>query len=210
MSWLAKMHIDHEVAASMRIDLSDGYAWHQIAWQVFPGLDDQTRSFLWRLDSGTDGYKLLLLSKQHQPHRPNWCEEDCWAVKTISPEFLKLRHYRFDLRANPTKCVPKIGANGQPAKNGRRKPLTKLDEQNAWLQRKAADAGFKLIDAPDVGFCQDQVFRKHSGRGVHTAVRFKGILEVTDPSLFEAAFYQGIGSAKGFGFGMLLLQPICL
>lgn len=208
MSWLAKLLIEPELAAFQHLELADSYSWHQVAWQAFPGLDDQPRPFLSRLDSGLDGYTLLLLSKQYQPQRPVWCPEECWAVKSIATNFLLFRYYRFDLRANPTRRIVKIGPDGKPAKNGRRRPLTRLDEQSAWLQRKAEQSGFSILEAPDIGFCQDQVFRKRGGRGVHTGVRFRGLLEVTNQENFESAFYQGIGSAKGFGFGLLLLQPV--
>jgi CRISPR system Cascade subunit CasE len=208
MSWLAKMLIEPELAAIRHIEATDGYSWHQIAWQAFPGLDGQPRPFLSRLDSGPEGFTLLLLSRDHQPQRPDWCPEKCWAVKTISPSFLRYRHYRFDLRANPTRKVAKLDATGEHTKNGRRQPLTRIGEQTEWLKRKAEASGFNLIETPDIGFCQDQVFRKRNGHGIHTGVHFRGLLEVTGPVRFENAFYQGIGSAKGFGFGMLLLQPV--
>lgn len=208
MSWLAKAVIDASVAAERRLMADDGYTWHWAAWQAFPGLDGKARFFLWRLDSEPDGFTLLLLSRHHQPERPEWCPEARWGVKTIAPEFLCHSTYRFDLRANPTRRVVKLDASGVPTKNGRRKPITRLTEQTAWLERKAEQSGFRLIEMPEIGVCQDQVFRKNSTRGVHTGVRFRGVLEVTDSTRFEETFYEGVGSAKGFGFGMLLLQPI--
>jgi CRISPR system Cascade subunit CasE len=39
-------------------------------------------------------------------------------------------------------------------------------------------------------------------------VEFQGSLRVVDPNKFRSAFAQGIGSAKAFGFGMLVLAPI--
>jgi CRISPR system Cascade subunit CasE len=45
-------------------------------------------------------------------------------------------------------------------------------------------------------------------RGLHNAVEFRGILTVTDPARFRETFARGIGSAKGFGFGMLALAPV--
>lgn len=35
------------------------------------------------------------------------------------------------------------------------------------------------------------------------SVRFDGILTVTDQALFRTTLEKGIGSAKGFGFGLL-------
>jgi len=38
-------------------------------------------------------------------------------------------------------------------------------------------------------------------------VRYEGLLQVTDPHLLVEAVRAGIGSAKGFGFGLLSLAP---
>jgi CRISPR-associated protein Cas6/Cse3/CasE subtype I-E len=39
-------------------------------------------------------------------------------------------------------------------------------------------------------------------------VDYEGVLEVTDREKFRHAFYNGIGSAKSMGFGMLIIQAI--
>ena len=44
----------------------------------------------------------------------------------------------------------------------------------------------------------------------HGGVQFRGILEVTDQKDFEITYHAGVGSAKGFGFGLLLLAPVKL
>ena len=46
---------------------------------------------------------------------------------------------------------------------------------------------------------------KKTCRLTHVAVRFDGLLEVTDPVKFLETLRAGIGSAKGFGFGLLSL-----
>jgi CRISPR system Cascade subunit CasE len=51
-------------------------------------------------------------------------------------------------------------------------------------------------------------FRQRENKGYHGGVQFRGILEVTDPAQFAETYRQGIGSAKGFGFGLMLLAPI--
>ena len=43
--------------------------------------------------------------------------------------------------------------------------------------------------------------------GEFLAVRFDGLLAVTDPALFRNTLQTGIGSAKAFGFGLLSLAP---
>ena len=37
---------------------------------------------------------------------------------------------------------------------------------------------------------------------------YQGILNVTDPAAFHRTFTRGIGSAKAFGFGLLVIAPI--
>jgi CRISPR system Cascade subunit CasE len=39
------------------------------------------------------------------------------------------------------------------------------------------------------------------------SVQFDGILRVSDPDKLHAAIENGIGSGKGFGFGLLSLAP---
>ncbi len=49
---------------------------------------------------------------------------------------------------------------------------------------------------------------KQRKRGKHNSVDFHGILKVIDRAAFEGAFHHGIGPAKAFGFGLLMLQPV--
>ncbi len=53
-------------------------------------------------------------------------------------------------------------------------------------------------------------FHKKGQSGYHGGVQFRGILEVTDQERFVDSYHSGIGSAKGFGFGLLLLAPIVM
>ncbi len=58
------------------------------------------------------------------------------------------------------------------------------------------------------GESRDFLFRKKGRRSKLVAVDFSGMLTVTDRDAFMYAFNNGIGTAKAFGFGMLMLQPI--
>jgi CRISPR system Cascade subunit CasE len=42
----------------------------------------------------------------------------------------------------------------------------------------------------------------------HFGVRFDGLLRVEDPERLKIGLSSGIGSAKGFGFGLLSLARI--
>ena len=104
--------------------------------------------------------------------------------------------------------------------------MSKREDLIVWLQRKAAESGFAVeLEAEDEfgrkiellrtiprGRCYFSKDRDDSEEetlpGVHHGVDFEGVLRMTDPKGFADAFHKGIGSAKGFGFGLLVLIPI--
>ena len=51
-------------------------------------------------------------------------------------------------------------------------------------------------------------FNRGRERGAHASVEFRGTLRVTDPAKFHQTFVTGLGSAKAFGFGLLVIVPI--
>jgi CRISPR system Cascade subunit CasE len=119
------------------------------------------------------------------------------ATKPFNPAFTAGQRLCFRLRANPT-----------VKRDGKRRALLGEGEQRAWLDRKGVEAGFRVVRA-EVTPEGASWGRKPAGGGTlvltHHAVRFDGVLEVTDPARFRLAVQSGIGSAKGFGFGLLSL-----
>jgi len=134
---------------------------------------------------------------------------------------------RFRLRANPTKRIAK---KDDPMK-GKRVELTRENEQIDWLIRKGLErekgvtGGFELfmkegknikgeiIKVPRVNVCPEgkQKGRKTDEAGghqtTHLAVVFEGLLRVTDKTAFMETLVRGIGSGKGYGFGLLSVAP---
>ena len=68
--------------------------------------------------------------------------------------------------------------------------------------------GFRLL-AVRTGGQEDVGGKIKRDEETHTlklaAVQFDGLLEVAEPDRLRAAVRQGIGSGKGFGFGLLSL-----
>ena len=206
MSYLTQATIDHATAA--KCSFRDTYDWHQAVWKAFPGRDRQPRDFLTRLDEGADGFRLLIVSPEI-PTRPNWCPVECWQSKPIPPAFFTKRRYAFQLCANPTKKIAKLKPDGSPTKNGKRVPLRTREELIEWMQRKGEQGGF-VVEGNSLRTIPKgpEYFHKNNVRGLHSAVEFKGVLAVTDPAKFHETFTSGMGSAKAFGFGMLVVAPI--
>lgn len=217
MSWLARLEIDADIARVE--DILDSYAWHKKLWDCFPNVPDRKRTeigFLTRIDTFERAFRLWIIAKR-KPSRPQWCPPDSFAFNEITASFLTHRYYAFDLRANPVKAAVQKDSKGEPMlqpngkrKRGKRVPLVKPDELRAWFDRKAIAGGFCVVDDKplEIAPMVENYFRKKGQTAYHGGVQFRGILEVTDTAQFSETYYTGIGSAKGFGFGLLLLAPV--
>jgi CRISPR system Cascade subunit CasE len=204
---LTQMLVSYEDAVRL-LRIRDTYDWHQRVWQAFGGRDGQPRDFLIRVDRKEEAFRVIILSRS-APAKPDWCPTDSFGTKVIPDDFFAHTRYRFSLLANPTKKV-RSNKSGERTKNGRRLPIFKREELVAWLQRKADAGGFtrnpdslRTIPRGREFFHKDGV-----SHGAHTAVDFQGELTVTDPAQFRATVASGIGSAKAFGFGLLVTAPI--
>ena len=163
---------------------------------------------LFRLDTDgeTGGMSVLVQSEME----PDWGKLNGatgfiteYKSKQFDPEFVQGQMLRFRLRANPTRRIKD---------SGKRHGILGEEAQIDWLRRKGLQSGFEVIDATVIkeGFAEDKMTdtndRKHSLTIL--SVRFDGLLRVIDPDAFRQTIEQGIGSAKGFGFGLLSIAPL--
>lgn len=218
MTNLLKLTLGYEQLAKEKI--LDNYAWHKKAWIIFkhhPELkkrnnksekDKGPTPFLSRYIQKSKHAELLLVSV-YQPLKPDWCGSDQWRLIEIDESYLSQPSYFFELYANPTKSVKKPDGNGGFTKHGRRLTLMDKPSQMAWLSRKGKNHGFQLAeDIPlRIGKPVNHSFSRKGRKGLHIGVRFQGILHVTNREVFKKAFREGIGTAKGFGFGLLMIKP---
>ena len=196
MSVLTRIRMDNQAAAQRH--LNDSYAWHKALWDAFPETD--SRNFLYRVESRDGGFLVYLLS-ENKPVQPEWGE---WESKPVGDAFLDHSSYRFQLCANPTVKRKRDGR-----KNGTRTAIYDPQELKEWLLRKAEQGGFAVEESTlQISPPLNQPFYKKGTRGNHKRVEFHGVLGVADREKLEATFKNGIGSAKAFGFGLLVLQPI--
>lgn len=187
----------HEAEAA-RLLPRDAYALHRLVWRFFPGMGK--RRFLYRADYAPGGARLCLVSPQ-PPQCPAEFPQGKLRCTAIPDDFWQARDYRFSLRANPTKRSP------NPP--GRRLPLTEESELLRWLHRKGEQGAFhphadvRATPESPLTFCKPGF-----SPALHHAVQFCGSLTVSDPAAFRRAWERGFGSAKGFGFGLMLLTPL--
>jgi CRISPR system Cascade subunit CasE len=232
MTYLTEINIPARLVAEGPIvegkhrRLRDRYDWHRLAWTCFKGLlppnpqkghfakgtkpenqPNPPADLLMRLDERREGFRLLVISPT-EPARPEWCPPGRWRTTSIPETYFMRRRYVFQLCANPTKKV-KSRSDGSLPKHGRRVPLGKRDELVEWIKRKGDQGGFIVDEATLRTFSRGREYFKKDGRtGLHSAVEFQGVLTVTDPAKFHETFTRGIGSAKAFGFGLLVIAPV--
>ena len=156
------------------------------------------------------------------------------AYKNVAVSYLGLRKGQtlaFSLRANPTKRIFKP-TKGEDMLKGKRVALLREDEQIDWLVRKGDErekgcpGGFEILAKKireqndeirkilHVNTTQEgkQTGRKSDEKGKHRmtqlTVRFDGLLRITDPDAFRETLVRGIGPAKGFGCGLMLVRRV--
>lgn len=178
----------------IRFNLVDSYSNH---CRLYECIDvKQDRDFLFCVDQMENGLSFTLVSNEIPPSNSLFT----WTTKEIDPSFFDNDSYMFSLKVNPT-----------IKRNATRERVAVLGEENLikWIERKACESGFNLeevnIDSVDV-----VTFRKKSMKGLHNVVSFSGVLTVIDKEKFTNAVNAGIGTAKGFGYGMLKLKPVAI
>ncbi len=225
--YLSRLILDPKNRA-VRRDLGDLQGLHRTLMCAFPPAQDPRTArsemgVLYRIELGprSPGVRLLVQSLAE----PNWDRLeaghllDCHgnpAVKRVDQVYESIQpgaSLRFRLRANVTKRVDtKTGPDGV-RRNGRRAPLTDPDATLKWLERKASESGFRLVDVaenpglPDVSAIPATGRRDTGARDgaklTVDSVLFEGRLRVVDKALFLRALGQGIGPAKAYGCGLL-------
>jgi CRISPR system Cascade subunit CasE len=125
--------------------------------------------------------------------------------KPFTPRIMDGQRLYFCLRANPS-----VKKQAEGKKNGYRLGLLREEDQRKWLHKKAEESGFTVVtcQAMPEGIIHDEIGKGDKGKLRHYAVRFEGKLKVVNPDIFTAALSNGIGSAKGFGFGLLSVATV--
>jgi len=127
------------------------------------------------------------------------------ATKPFPVNFQVGQRLVFQLLANPTKCISDKQNKVNKKNQGKcRVPLIKEEDQSVWLHRKLA--GAVTIDELNIRNQTPLYFRKGNRAGKVVPVSFEGIIEVRDVEKVNDIWRKGIGPAKAFGCGLLLVR----
>lgn len=191
------------------------YDIHRLLWPLFPGEPRETRltneedrqGFLFRIERNQPGYpvRVLIQSKKRPVPAVNIAVIGC---REFNPSPANGQRLAFLLTANPIKTITDEQLASKPDKRSEkcRVPLLKEEEQLGWLSRKLDGAAD--IESSIVFPNPPLYFRKGKRGGKLLSVTFEGVLKVRDGVALLKHLKNGIGPAKGFGCGLMLVKRI--
>ena len=199
--YLIKIELDRRDARGL---LADCQQMHRFITGFF-GTDRQSGQILYRTNLVQNKLCIYLYAQSPAEHIPDNCEVQQRNVTSWLESMEIGQLWSFDLIAAPTK---KVASEGK--KNSQRRILRLPQERQEWLERKAAQNGFSIIQAQEQA--QLHVSGKHKadkgGVMYHDAYHYRGILQITDADAFRKALETGIGSGKSYGFGMMMVKRL--
>jgi CRISPR system Cascade subunit CasE len=191
------------------------YNFHRQLWRLFPGEERETRSngeesrqgFLFRIEDNPTGRPTrLLVQSRRAPQTAS--ELVIVGTREFQPQPVAGQRLAFLLTANPVKTITDTQRDAKPDKRSEkcRVPLIKEEDQREWIARKFASAG--EIEAVSILPHAPIHFRKGNRGGKLATTTFDGVIRVRDPIALTSLLENGVGPAKGFGCGLLLVRLI--
>lgn len=193
------------------------YSVHQSIWSLFGDRPDRERDFVYHVKE-TSGPPVVYALSAREPEN----SDELWRVQAIefAPKLHEGMRLGFLLRANPVRTREgkrhdvimeekhRLKARSVPRANW---PLEAELVQQAgatWLAARSERAGFRVHAVRADSYRQHAFSKQGDGSRVRfSTVDFSGLLEVLDPTcFFREALCRGIGHAKGFGCGMMLIR----
>lgn len=204
------------------------YEAHQWLWRFLPAPPGTVRRFLFRRRDG-DGLPRFYVVSDREPV----ASTTHWQVrsKPYAPELHAGDRLAFDLRANPvfstrdaagkaarhdvvmhekTRLLKERGlARWADWTDPDRPALQDLVQRcaGAWLHKRSEGLGVQ-VDGETLRVDGYEQHRGKAGGLRFSSVDFSGHLLVRDPAALQRALFAGVGHAKAFGCGLLLIRPI--
>ncbi|MCI5166351.1 MAG: type I-E CRISPR-associated protein Cas6/Cse3/CasE, partial [Candidatus Electrothrix sp. GM3_4] len=186
---------------------------------------ERKRDFIYRLDK--DGLGPVIYSvSERKPEE----QSGAWqvAAKEYAPQLIAGTELAFLLRANPV--VTRRNAQSRRQRHDvvmdRKKALQEQgvmkqdmpspailahEAGHDWLACRTEQHGF-VVRQQNVlveRYRQERFGKKRSDCNIQfSLLDFSGRLTVTDPDVFTRALFNGIGPAKGFGCGLLMVRRV--
>ncbi len=193
------------------------YSVHQAIWRLFGDRPDRERDFLYHVKE-TSGPPVVYALSAREPEN----SDELWDVQAtdFAPKLHEGMRLGFLLRANPVrtregkrhdvimeeKC--RLKAHSVPRADWPLEADLVHEAGAGWLAARSEKAGFRVHSVRADGYRQHDFSKQRDGGHVRfSTVDFTGLLEIVDAAcFFREALCRGIGHAKGFGCGMMLIR----
>jgi CRISPR system Cascade subunit CasE len=206
--FLSRVEIPWEAARN-------AYDIHRQLWRLFPGEAREVRSngeetrqgFLFRVEEHHPGQPArLLVQSRREPVSTSGLS--IVGTREFYPQPAADQRLAFLLSANPVKTITDAERDTKPGKKSDkcRVPLIREEEQLQWLNRKFI--GVAEIEVATVLPHAPLYFRKGNRGGKLLTATFDGVMRVQDSAALVSLLENGIGHAKAFGCGLLLVRRI--
>lgn len=198
----------------------NGYNVHQLIWNLFADTPKRQRDFLYHYES-INGVPTFYAVSERKPIDT----VGIWELtsKEYHPKLLAGQTLSFTVRVNP--ILSKRDEAGRQHRHdvvmeGKNKLKNQGNHVNEteivqrcgvqWLRARCDGLGFN-IDASMVradGYRQHKLNKRKNDQVItFSTLDFSGILTVTEPDTFITdCLYKGIGPAKGFGCGLMMVR----
>ena len=200
--------------------VDSAYHMHSLVWDLFTDGPERKRDFIFRQDM-VHGLPAFFCVSDRAPND----RKGIWIVepKQYAPVVKKDQMFSFVLRANPIRAK-RDDEHKQHRHDVVMEAKTRLKEKTGelpreadivqeagfvWLAQKGDANGFSIRngDIRADGYLQHQFKKTKGDHEIRiSTIDFTGILTVSDPDLFVRALFTGIGPAKGFGCGMMMIK----
>ena len=206
-------------------------AHRRLVWTLFPG-DGQKRDFIWRSDGNG---KFLIVSARaplaSRIFRP-------LETKAYAPRLQRGDRLSFLLRANATMArsrrreraatnqtkkmtsrdrrvdivmnamIEQERLGDQVGDRASRRMRVANDVAREWLTKQGERAGFTLQNSIVEDYSVASLSRRGQRRAKIGVLDLKGSIIVVEPSDVKTALFSGIGRAKAFGCGLMLVRRL--
>jgi len=198
------------------------YGTHQLIWSFFAG--SQNRDFLFRVEQDGRGFRAFTLSR-----REPQADSEVWNVesKEFDPRLRKGDCFDFSVRVNPV-----IRASSGPGRGKRHDVVmhakARADAEEPlrttadliqrcgadWLAKRSLSHGFSLSGEgePAERVIASRYLRRKMRKSGGTApivvatLDLSGCLRIEDVTAFRKTLFEGLGPAKGFGCGLMMIK----
>lgn len=194
---------------------------HGLVWSLFSEAEREKRDFLYR-DAGDGSFIVVSEREPADPH-------GLWHVEPnkYEPVLAVGDRLRFILRANPAISIFKRGSKRGVRVDAIMHAKSKLETEQRkrfsaveaeavaldWLEKRglAIGASFERARCTATGYRQVRIPKTDRKEPIEfSEINFEGVLSVTNPEKLKAALFkgEGLGKAKAFGCGLMLIRRI--